>query len=148
MVCCSKHSLSGNIIIGLHLLLDHLHACKSVTSAHTSKMSPEGTCFTPNWSATVTTLPQPPSSSCIPWFWARGDSQPTRSISVSSGSELWMYPKLTVPALAQGWVGSTAAEDGESAHPDPAWLESRVSPCVPPVITAPWPLTSCLGGGQ
>lgn len=60
----------GNIVIDLYLLFDHLHSIRSVTSAHTSKMSPEGTCFTLNWSATVTTLLQPSSSSCVPRAWA------------------------------------------------------------------------------
>ena len=51
--------------LGLCVLLDCLHSFKSVTSVHTPKMSPEGTCLTP-WSATITRLPQPSSSSCVP----------------------------------------------------------------------------------
>ena len=132
--------------MGLCLPLDHLHSFKSVTSAHSPKTSPEGICFTPNWSGTVTTQLQASSSSCAPWAWAlKWLTASQDRANVPSGSGLWTLPSSQPQhwnkarwALLQQHRGA-----GGRTYPNPAWLGSS----IPPIVLSPWSLTSCLQGG-
>lgn len=68
------HSLSGDIIIGLCVLLDHLHSFKSMTPSTRPKCPQRGHILPSEWSATIT-----PGLSLLPLFVShRGDSQPVR----------------------------------------------------------------------